>query len=74
MEGRMEGRHEEATHVLRRLLQKKYGARELPLRVEEKLVDASLEEIESWTDRILDARTLEDVFDNQSTGGTSPEP
>ncbi len=64
LEGHQKGRHEEATHVLRRLLQKKYRARELPLWVEEKLAGATLEKIESWTDRILDARTLEDVFKN----------
>ena len=63
-EGRQEGRYEEASNVLRRLLQKKYGAGDLPLRVEEKLAGATLEEIESWTDRILDARTLDDVFGN----------
>ncbi len=59
------GRHEEASSLFRRLLQKKFAAGDLPVRIEEKLAGATLEEIESWTDRILDARTLEDIFDNE---------
>ena len=60
-EGRKDGRKEGEVHIFRRLLQGKFGAN-LPAHLEEKLKGASLEEIETWTDRLLNAQSLEDVF------------
>ncbi|MEO5330306.1 MAG: Rpn family recombination-promoting nuclease/putative transposase [Magnetococcus sp. THC-1_WYH] len=60
-EGRKDGRKEGEVHIFRRLLQGKFGA-DLPAHLEEKLKSASLEEIETWTDRLLNAQSLEDVF------------
>ncbi|MBF0133020.1 MAG: DUF4351 domain-containing protein, partial [Magnetococcales bacterium] len=64
-EGRQEGRQEEAAHTLLRLLQKKMGSN-IPEWVSKKLGVATLEEIETWTDRILDVQSLEDVFSNRA--------
>ncbi|MBF0602508.1 MAG: transposase, partial [Nitrospirae bacterium] len=47
---------------LLRLLRKKNGP-DLPSWVDNKLAGATLKEVETWIDRILDARSLEDVFE-----------
>ncbi|HIJ85197.1 MAG: hypothetical protein HW380_3826 [Magnetococcales bacterium] len=62
--GEQKGRQEEAARTLLRLLQKKMGF-DIPEWVNKKLGVATLEEIETWTDRILDAHSLEDVFSNR---------
>mgnify|MGYP000671093726 CR=1 FL=1 len=49
--------------VLKRQLGRRYG--ELPRWVEERLGKASREELESWADRVLDAKRLEDVFGSE---------
>lgn len=54
----------EAIRTLRRLLQKKLGF-DLPNWVDSKLEVATLTEIETWTDRILDAQSLDDVFSDK---------
>jgi hypothetical protein len=54
------GRQEGEVAVLRRLLTRRFGV--LPTWVEERLTQASLQELERWTDRILEARQLEEVF------------
>lgn len=46
--------------VLRRLLARRFG--ELPDWVEERLTQASRQELETWADRVLDAPGLEAVF------------
>jgi predicted transposase YdaD len=58
--GRAEGRAEGAGRVLLKQLTLKFG----PLQdsVVARLQTASLEELELWTERILSASTLEDVF------------
>ena len=47
-------------HVLERLLVRRFGS--LPESVVERLRAADLDALERWTDRILEARTLEEVF------------
>ncbi len=49
----------EAT-MLKRLLTRRFDG--LPGWVEERLAQASREQLESWADRVLDAKRLEDVF------------
>jgi hypothetical protein len=49
--------------ILKRLMTRRFG--ELPSWVEQKLDLAGQKELESWGDRILDAETLEDVFDEE---------
>ncbi|GAB6049891.1 Rpn family recombination-promoting nuclease/putative transposase [Hydrogenophilus islandicus] len=48
---------------LRRLLAKRFGP--IPTEIELRISAASLEELESWLDRILDAPTLDAVFEQQ---------
>jgi hypothetical protein len=59
-EGRQEGRQEEGVFFLRRLLIKKFG--DLPESVETRLTEASIADLELWGDRILDAKTLTEIF------------
>jgi len=59
-EGRQEGRQEEGVSFLQRLLVKKFGP--LPSEYQERLTQASLEDLEMWGDRLLDVSSLEAVF------------
>ncbi len=59
-EGRQEGRQEGEALLLRRLLTRRFG--ELPAWVNERLANASNEELEHWADQMLEAATLEGVF------------
>jgi hypothetical protein len=59
-EGRQQGRQEGETLLLQRLLVRRFGP--LPAGVVARIAAASLEEIETWGDRVLDARTLDEVF------------
>ena len=58
--GLQQGRQEGEALVLRRLLIRRFGA--LPAWVEQRLEQASPAELEQWVERVLDARTLEEVF------------
>jgi hypothetical protein len=60
-EGRREGRQEGELALLRRQLRKRFG--ELPPSVSARLEGAQAAQIESWGERLLDARRLSDVFD-----------
>ena len=60
--GRREGRQEGEARVLRKLLVRRFGP--LPSAVEARLVGAGEADLERWTDRLLDARTLDDIFDD----------
>jgi predicted transposase YdaD len=57
--GLQEGRREELKKLLVMLLEKRFG--ELPEPVGTRLLDASLEELEFWTEPLLDATSLDDV-------------
>jgi hypothetical protein len=59
--GLQEGRQEEGVFFLRRLLIKKFG--NLPESFETRLTEASIADLELWGDRILEAKTLTDIFD-----------
>lgn len=60
LEGRLEGREEGQRAVLVRLLKRRF-AKEAS-QYENKVLTASLPEIERWLDNILDAQRIEDVF------------
>jgi predicted transposase YdaD len=70
-EGRQEGRHEgrqegltlAKTATLTRLLTRRFG--ELPDWASKRVQEASGEQIDAWLDRILDAPTLQAVFDDR---------
>ncbi|WP_285259528.1 DUF4351 domain-containing protein [Halopseudomonas bauzanensis] len=60
LEGRQEGRQEGKLDVLLRLLTRRFGP--LDAATEQRLQNASASDLERWTDNILDARTLDEVF------------
>ncbi len=57
---RLEGRQEEAERIFRLQLDRRFG--NLPAWVEDKIAAASTESIERWALRLLDARSLDEVF------------
>jgi predicted transposase YdaD len=59
-EGRAEGRAQGAARLLVRQLGRRFGA--VPDGVRKRIDAASLEQLEAWSDRVLDAATLDDVF------------
>ncbi|MDM8526144.1 hypothetical protein QUF80_22440 [Desulfococcaceae bacterium HSG8] len=59
-EGRHMGRQEEAMNTLNRLLFQRFKT--VPVWAEELLKKAELRNLEQWTDRILDAKNIEEVF------------
>ena len=61
-EGRQEGLQEGERTVLERQLQRRFGV--LTPEITEKLSEASSTELENWAEKVLDAKTLEDVFDS----------
>jgi hypothetical protein len=58
--GKLEGKLEEAVNTLNRLLNKRFGS--TPPEIIVKIETATLAQVESWFDRAIDARQLEDVF------------
>lgn len=60
-QGLQQGRQEGELNLLRRLLQRRFGT--LPKWVEEKLVQADSPSLELWADQVLNAKSLQGVFD-----------
>lgn len=58
--GLAEGRMQHAAETLLRLLRRRFG--ELPPTVPPKLAGATIADLDRWTDRVLDASALADVF------------
>ena len=59
-EGKAEGLAEGEAKALTRLLTLRFGS--LPASVTEQIASAPVTEVERWTDRVLEAATLEAVF------------
>lgn len=59
-EGRQEGRLEGAIRALQRQLTRRFGP--LPSEVITRISGASIEEVEVWCDRVLDAASLAEVL------------
>jgi hypothetical protein len=57
------GRQEGEAALLRRLLTRRFGP--LPEWVDDRLRRASIEELETWGDRVLDAAELAEVFQDR---------
>jgi hypothetical protein len=55
-----EGRQEGEILALQKLLAKRFGA--IPLDITARIANASLDQIEHWFDKAIDADTLTDVF------------
>jgi len=60
-EGKAEGAHEGEVLLLQKLLTKRFGT--IPVHITAQVSTASLEEIERWFDRAIDAIQLSDVFE-----------
>lgn len=60
-EGRQEGLREGRVSVLLALLGQRFG--EVGSRTSERLAQASLEQLDVWTRRLLAARSLDEVFE-----------
>ncbi|KAA6181766.1 DUF4351 domain-containing protein, partial [Thiohalocapsa marina] len=60
-EGRQEGRQEGERLALQRLLTKRFGA--IPAAYTDRISTASEAEVEVWLERVLDAPSLEAVFE-----------
>lgn len=58
--GRTEARIETKAETLIRLLQRRFGP--LPQSRREQIAAASVEQLDQWTDRLLDAASCDDVF------------
>lgn len=61
-QGMQQGRHQGESLALQRLLAKRFG--QLPSDIANCLAAASVEEIETWFDRAIEARDLAEVFDD----------
>jgi len=59
-QGMVQGMQQGEIAVMKRLLHKRFG--ELPEEVELRLHKATPEQLEVWTDRVLDVQTLAEVF------------
>ena len=59
-EGKAEGKTEEARLMLGRLLQRRFDIDAVA--VEARLQGATLEQLEAWVDRILDAESIDALF------------
>lgn len=59
-EGRQEGQIVGQRQLLSRLLVRRFG--QLPPALQARLDDAALEQVERWTDRLLEARTAEELL------------
>jgi predicted transposase YdaD len=60
-QGRQEGRQEGEISLLERLLFKRFGP--LPPATRARLAQASTDQLERWAERLLDAQTLDAVFE-----------
>jgi hypothetical protein len=61
-EGRTEGVLEGQARALARQLERRFGP--LPAEVRTRLADAGQDTLDGWLDRVLDAATLDAVFDD----------
>ncbi|MBF0124828.1 MAG: Rpn family recombination-promoting nuclease/putative transposase, partial [Magnetococcales bacterium] len=62
--GEKKGRKEGESSVLLRLLRRRFST--LPNWVEQKVLDANLDALAEWTDRFVDARSLQDIFGDEA--------
>ena len=59
-EGRAEGRVEGERELFQRLLRRRFGA--AAGQFDTRIAEASVEQLDVWADRLLDANTVEDIF------------
>ncbi|MBF0439790.1 MAG: DUF4351 domain-containing protein [Magnetococcales bacterium] len=61
--GEARGEHKRAVSMVLRQIQRKFGS--MSSQVQAQVENAELSTLEDWADRILDARTLSDLFETQ---------
>jgi len=61
-EGKIEGQRQGQIRTLSRLIERRFGALSDALRV--RLESADLVVLDLWTDRVIDAKTLDEIFDD----------
>ena len=61
LEGRQEGRQEGEALLLQRQLARRFGP--LPAGIVERIASASCADLERWGERVLDAASLDEVFE-----------
>ncbi|SDB08014.1 conserved hypothetical protein (putative transposase or invertase) [Desulfonatronum thiosulfatophilum] len=62
VEGRVEGRIEGRQAILQRLVAKRFGQNILDIQFQERLRKATPEQLDLWAERILDAKSVDEVF------------
>ncbi len=60
--GRVEGRVEGRQAILQRQLNKRFGQNILDFHLQEQLRQATPEQLDLWAERILDAKSVDEVF------------
>ncbi|MEO5368896.1 MAG: hypothetical protein H7833_02340 [Magnetococcus sp. DMHC-1] len=65
----LDSRQKERADVLLRILYRRFS--DLPFWVESKVLAANLDTLDAWIDRAIDARSLNDVFGDKTTSGTT---
>lgn len=65
-EGKREGQMEGRSAILRRLLAKRFGQDIFDIHLQERLRNATPDQLDHWAERILDARTVDEIF-NENT-------
>ncbi len=64
LEGKLEGKQQGESLALQKLLVKRFGG--VPASVAEKIESASMDQIEAWFDKAIDAKYLDEVFEASS--------
>ena len=66
MEGEARGEAKGRAAILNRLLTKRFGKHIVDLHLEDRLINSSPEQLDVWAERILDAKTIDDVFSDKA--------
>jgi predicted transposase YdaD len=64
--GRKEGEIKGRVAMLHRLLVKRFGENTIDLCLQDRLMSSSPEQLDTWAERILDAKTIDDVFSDNA--------
>ena len=65
-EGEARGEAKGRAAILHRQLLKRFGKNIIDLRLQERLMNSSPEQLDVWAERILDAKTIDEVFSDNA--------
>jgi hypothetical protein len=71
-QGMQQGMQQEGISILRRQIEKRFGS--LPASAEERLVGLSIAELEDLSLHVLDARSMDDLFDRRAASSERTVP